>query len=148
MTDRLAIVRTCYIHCWQARQAHNDGTTLQDDNTLTATGTSLALLGKYFKVGTLVSVGSSQTVRTWAIQRPDASLVLALLNKALSLTDQNISLMNCMNVSEVRAAWMLSGSAYTDMKPTLTKAPNDIARIANGILSISLPAVSIVVLEF
>ena len=140
-------VRACHIHCWQARRAHDDSTTLQDDNTLTATGTSLALLGKYFRVGTLMFVGSSQTVRTWAIKRPDASLVLALLNKALSVTDQDIFLTNCLNLTEVRAAWMLSGTAYTDAKPTLTKVSPTVAHIADGILSITLPAVSIVVLE-
>lgn len=121
---------------------------MQDDNTLTATGTSVALLGKYFKTGTLISVGSSQIVRTWAIKRPDASLALALLNKALSSTAQDISLINCANMTEVRTAWILSGTAYTDTKPTLTKASHTMAQMANGILSITLPAVSIVVLEF
>ena len=141
-------VRACRIHCWQARRAYNDGPTLQDDNTLTATGTSLALLGKYFKIGTLISVGSSQTVRTWAIKRPDASLVLALLNKALSVTDQDILLTKCSNLTKARATWMLSGTAYTDAKPTLTKVQHTMAHIANGVLSVTLPAVSIVVLEF
>ena len=121
---------------------------MQDDNTLTATGTSLALLGKYFKVGTLMSVGSSQTVRTWAIKRPDASLVLVLLNKALSVTDQDIILRSCSNTTVAHAAWMLSGTAYTDAKPTLTKVQHTMAHIANGVLSVTLPAVSIVVLEF
>ena len=121
---------------------------MQDDNTLTATGTSLALLGKYFRTGTLMSVGSSQIVRAWAIKQPDASLVLALLNKALNTTAQDISLINCANITEVHAAWMLSGTAYTDTKPTLTRVSHTMANIANGILSITLPAVSIVVLEF
>ena len=141
-------VSTCHVHCWQAGWEASDGAIVQDDNTLTATGTSLALLGKYFRVGTLLSVGSSQTVRTWAIKRSDASLVLALLNKALIVTDQDILLTKCSNLTEVRAAWMLSGTAYTDAKPTLTKVQHTMAHIANGVLSITLPAVSIVVLEF
>ena len=95
-----------------------------------------------------MSVGSSQIVRAWAIKQSDASLVLALLNKALSVTNQDILLMNCSNVTEVSAIWMLSGTGYTDAKPTLTKVPHTIAHIANGILSVTLPPVSIVVLEF
>lgn len=61
---------------------------LQEDNTFTAVGTALSLVGKYFAGGQLLQSGSSQLVRTWAIVPPGGNLTIILLNKALTPTHQ------------------------------------------------------------
>lgn len=61
---------------------------VQEDNTFTALGNALALVGRYFAGGRLLQSGSSQLVRTWAVVPPGANLTIILLNKALTPTQQ------------------------------------------------------------
>ena len=121
---------------------------MQDDNTLTSVGKALALFGKYFKAGTMMSMGSSQFVRSWAIKQSGTSWVLLLLNKAFTNTQQNVTMSNCAGSSSVDTIWQLTGTNHTDSKPTLTRISNTLATLANGTLSIALPPVSITALEF
>lgn len=60
----------------------------QEDNSLTALGTALAMVGRYFAGGRLLQSGSSELVRTWAVVPPGANLTIILLNKALTATQQ------------------------------------------------------------
>lgn len=92
-------------------------------------------------------VGSSQSVRAWAVKQPGASWVLILLNKALTATQQDILMSSCTQNRTVNAAWLLNGTYYTDLKPVLSQVPSTTAKIANDVLSIVLPPVSITVLE-
>ena len=121
---------------------------MQDDNSLTAIGKGLILLGKYFRNGKLIFVGSSQMVRTWAVKQSGTSWQLILLHKTLNVTHQDITLSSCSSSSAVSAVWQLTGTDYTDSKPTLRQLPNTTVTIANGVLSIALPPVSITAIEF
>lgn len=121
---------------------------MQDDNSLTSTGKALAMIGKYFKAGTLMSVGSSQAVRTWAVKQGGASWVLLLLNKTFISTQQTVSLSACSISTKVNTIWQFTGRNYTDVHPTLVRVPTTLAMITNGSLSIVLPPVSITALEF
>ena len=119
---------------------------MQDDNSLTAVGKALALFGKYFEAGTIVSIGSSQAVRSWAVKPSSTSWVLIFLNKGFTTTQQDVTVSNCA-LNNIGAVWQLTGTNYTDLQPTLKKTPNSIAQVANGKLSIVLPPVSITAIE-
>ena len=121
---------------------------MQDDNSLTSVGKVLALFGKYFKAGTIMSMGSSQIVRSWAVKQSGTSWVLLFLNKAFTNTQQNVTMCNCAGSSSVNTIWQLTGTNHTDSKPTLTRLPNSLATLANGTMSIALPPVSITAVEF
>lgn len=121
---------------------------MQDDDSLTAVGKALILVGKYLNNGTLMYVGSSQMVRTWAVKQLGTSWQLILLHKGLNVTQQDITLSSCLSAGAVSTVWQLTGTDYTDPKPTLRQLPNISATIANGVLSIALPPVSITAIEF
>ena len=121
---------------------------MQDDNSLTSIGKALALFGKYFKAGTIMSMGSSQGVRAWAVKQSGTSWVLVLLNKAFTPTLQKVLMSPSLTPESVNTIWQLTGTNYTDPKPTLTEVPNTLATIANKTLTIMLPPVSITALEF
>ena len=61
---------------------------VQEDNTFTALGTAMSMVGGYFSGGRLLQSGSSQLVRTWAVVPPGANMTIILLNKALTPTQQ------------------------------------------------------------
>ena len=121
---------------------------MQDDNSLTSIGKGLALFGKYFRTGTIMSVGSSQRVRVWAVRQVGSSWVLLLLNKDFTPTQQTVLISACSVSESVKTIWQLTGTNYTDTKPTLKQVPNTLAAIANATLTIMLPPVSITAMEF
>ena len=120
---------------------------MQDDNSLTAIGKALVLVGKYLKGGTLLAAGSSQAVRLWAVLPPGSGLTLIALNKALTATQQSISISGCgEGVQAARVAWQLSGSGYTDSSPTLAQPTNVSVAVTAGQMQLLLPPTSITVL--
>jgi hypothetical protein len=121
---------------------------VQDDNSLTAIGKALVLVGKYFGGGTLLQSGSSQSVRTWAIIPPGQNLTLILLNKALTVTQQDISLGACRGATSARLVWLLNGTAPTDPNPSLSQVNGVPVPVEDGSLYIALPPTSISVLQF
>lgn len=122
---------------------------LQDDNTLTAIGKALALVGRYLKGGALLQAGSSQAVRLWAVVPPGAGVTLIALNKALAPTQQSVQLQGCdEGVRAARVAWQLSGTGYTDISPVLSQPVNVTVPVSGGQMQLLLPATSITVLTF
>lgn len=93
-------------------------------------------------------VGSSQSVRTWAVKQQGTSWALLLINKALNATQQDVSLSSCMGRDIISTIWMLNGTGYTDPSPVIVQLPNTTAVLAKGVLSIALPPVSITAVEF
>lgn len=137
--------------CWSkylgSASASSACLAMQDDNSLTAIGKALVFVGKYFRSGTLMFAGSSQSVRTWAVKQQGASWALLLINKALNTTQQDIALSSCMGSQVISTIWMLNGTGYTDPNPVIVQLPNTTAVLANGVLSIALPPVSITAVE-
>ena len=129
-------------------QAVNKPVRMQDDNSLTAIGKALVLVGKYLRGGTLLQAGSSQAVRLWAVLPPGSGLTLIALNKALAATQQGITLSGCGGeLRNATVAWQLSGTAYTDSNPTLVQPVNVSVAITDGQMQLLLPPTSITVLS-
>ncbi|EIE20640.1 hypothetical protein COCSUDRAFT_57209 [Coccomyxa subellipsoidea C-169] len=131
---------------------------LNEDNSLTALGTALSLVGRYFAGGRLLQSGSSNIVRTWAVVPPGSSLTIILLNKALTATQQEVSLLGgCFNSSSSSApnlapteAWLFNGTSPTDPAPVLNRIqdPSQLVTASNGRLIFALPPLSITAVTF
>ena len=120
---------------------------MQDDNSLTAIGKALVLVGKYLRGGALLQAGSSQTLRLWAVVPPGAGLTLIALNKALAPTQQSVQVSGCGGVQTARVAWQLSGTGYTDSNPVLAQPANSSVPVLGGQMQLLLPPTSITVLS-
>lgn len=120
---------------------------MQEDNSLTALGKAMVLVGKFFKGGSLLQSGSSQTVRTWALLPPGQNLTLILLNKALTTTQQDLSLGACGNATSAKLVWLLNGTSPIDPNPSLSPMASVSYPVQGGRLSVALPPTSISVLQ-
>ena len=110
-----------------------------------AIGKALGLWGRFIKDSMVKVQGESTGVRAYATKSDDGAVSVAIINKNTSATPVTVVLEN-HNGLPVGNRWQLTGTAHTDVNPSLNMAGD--VTLNSGSASFTAPGVSITILDF
>jgi hypothetical protein len=140
-----------FTQLWNTRWSGNDSVAtpalwdaVDKNNELQATGRAAAIWGEFLK-DTLVSSSSTARVRTYASYAPATKrLSVFLINKDTVARSVSVTT-NHPSAGFLLDTWVFSGSSPQDVQPTWT--PQGRSWNAGNVISVTLPAVSVTVLD-